>query len=74
MMCMQDCVRQGDTGRVTGLTNSCSILAGLAGNLCTGVLAQTTGSYQLVFAVAIALYISSWWIFTQALKGQPIHL
>ena len=71
---MQDCVRQGDTGRVTGLTNTCSILAGLAGNLCTGLLAQATGSYQLVFAVAIAFYVSSWFAFTQTLQGQQISL
>lgn len=71
---MQDIVRPGDTGRVTGLTNTCSILAGLMGNLATGILAQATGSYQMVFGVGITLYVSSWFVFVHTLQGARISL
>jgi hypothetical protein len=40
-----------NAGKLTGLTNSCSIAAGILGNLCTGVLVQATHSYAAVFAV-----------------------
>lgn len=39
------------SGKLLGLTNSCSIALGIAGNLCTGALVQSTGSYSVIFVV-----------------------
>ena len=47
---MQD-VARASAGKLLGLTNSCSIALGIVGNLCTGVLVESTGSYNAVFLV-----------------------
>ncbi len=37
----------------------CSILMGIAGNLATGAIVGSTGSFREVFAVTAALYVTS---------------
>lgn len=71
---LQDYVKQGDTGRVTAATNTCSIAAGLVGNLTTGALAQATGNYQAIFVIAIGLYFTSWLVFDGLLRGKQLQL
>lgn len=44
------------------------------GNLATGALLQATGSYQLVFGAAALLYVSSWLVFSEVLRGQQLRL
>jgi len=48
-----------------GLTNSCSIALGIVGNLCTGMLVESTGSYSIVFMVSCAAvvgYADALWV------------
>ncbi|GIL74756.1 hypothetical protein Vretifemale_4681, partial [Volvox reticuliferus] len=67
-------VAAADAGQLLGLTNTASILGGIAGNLATGAVLQATGSYGIVFWVAAALYGTSWVCFQRLLKGEPISL
>ncbi|GFR46273.1 hypothetical protein Agub_g7827, partial [Astrephomene gubernaculifera] len=67
-------VAAADAGWLLGLTNTASILGGIAGNMATGALLQSTGGYGGVFLAAAALYGSSWLCFTTLLRGQPIAL
>lgn len=46
-------VAQASAGKLLGLTNSCSIALGIVGNLCTGMLVESTGSYSVVFMVRL---------------------
>lgn len=51
-------------GLVQGLTNSCSIAAGIAASLLTGWAVDATGSYKTVFGLLAGLYVAAaglWW-------------
>uniref|UniRef100_A0A7S3VSY5 Major facilitator superfamily (MFS) profile domain-containing protein n=1 Tax=Dunaliella tertiolecta TaxID=3047 RepID=A0A7S3VSY5_DUNTE len=67
-------VAQASAGKLLGLTNSCSIALGIVGNLCTGVLVESTGSYSIVFLVTIGLYLTSLAAFVSFLQGTPLEL
>ncbi len=60
-------------GRLTGWTNSAGTLLGILGNVLTGLLVQATGSFQVVFVVTGALYVSSMLAFTVVLDGRSVH-
>ncbi|PNW88294.1 hypothetical protein CHLRE_01g023000v5 [Chlamydomonas reinhardtii] len=67
-------VASADAGALLGLTNTASILGGIAGNIATGLLLQATGGYEGVFLAAACLYGLSWAVFMGVLRGQPIRL
>ncbi|EFJ46763.1 hypothetical protein VOLCADRAFT_92899 [Volvox carteri f. nagariensis] len=67
-------VAAADAGQLLGLTNTGSILGGIAGNLATGAVLQATGGYWAVFWIAAALYGTSWICFLCLLQGDPISL
>ncbi|GLC39136.1 hypothetical protein PLESTB_001509800 [Pleodorina starrii] len=67
-------VAAADAGQLLGLTNTASILGGIAGNLATGAVLQATGGYGAVFWVAVALYGTSWIVFQRLLQGEPVAL
>ena len=56
-----------DAGLVLALTNSCSIAAGIIGNIITGHLAASPFGFRAVFGLTASLYMLSaltWLIFT----------
>ena len=56
-----------DAGLVLALTNSCSIAAGILGNIITGHLAASPFGFRAVFGLTASLYMVSaltWLIFT----------
>uniref|UniRef100_A0A383WD31 Major facilitator superfamily (MFS) profile domain-containing protein n=1 Tax=Tetradesmus obliquus TaxID=3088 RepID=A0A383WD31_TETOB len=55
---LQD-VAAGNAGVVYGITNTCSIAAGIAGNLVTGCVVEASGSYGAVFLLFAALNLSA---------------
>lgn len=57
-----------------GVTNSCSILMGIAGNLTTGAVVDAVGSYCPVFSLAIFLYLSSWMLWVANMRGDKVAL
>ena len=61
-------------GAAQGITNSCSILAGLVGTLFTGLAVDTWGSYQPVFATGILLYLSSCALWARYMRGAAVRL
>ncbi|KAG2449157.1 hypothetical protein HYH02_005904 [Chlamydomonas schloesseri] len=67
-------VASADAGALLGITNTASILGGIAGNIATGLLVQATGGYEGVFLAAACLYGLSWAVFMVVLRGQPIRL
>lgn len=63
-----------DAGLVLALTNSCSIAAGIIGNIITGHLAASPFGFRAVFGLTASLYVVSaltWLIFT---KGTTMEL
>lgn len=63
-----------DAGLVLALTNSCSIAAGIFGNIITGHLAASPYGFRAVFGLTAILYVLSaltWLIFT---KGTAMEL
>jgi hypothetical protein len=74
-VCAQDVVdKDVGIGLVQGLTNSCSIALGIGGNLCTGWLVDSTGSFSAVFALTCALCVSSCLLWLGFAKGQRVSL
>lgn len=67
-------VASGDAGMMLGITNTCSILMGILGNLCTGAIVGVSGSYRSVYGVTSLLYLSSFIVFMTVLKGGRIRL
>lgn len=63
-----------DAGLILGLTNTCSSLAGVAGNLAAGYLAAGSSGFSAVFALAAALYAASLVTWLAFAKGQNISL
>lgn len=57
-----------------GITNSCSIIMGIAGNLATGLIVEATGSYRTVFVCTAALYLTSCAAFVALLRGRHLSL
>ena len=62
-----------EAGLVLALTNTCGALAGVAGNLATGVLAGVHG-YGPVFGLTAALYIVSLAVWLAGAHGQRLVL
>ena len=51
-----------------------SILMGILGNLVTGIIVGSTGSYRPVFGITVLLYITSFAAFTLFMRGGAIRL
>lgn len=67
-------VASKDAGLVLALTNTCSIAAGILGNIITGQLAASPLGFSAVFGLTSVLYISSaitWFVFA---KGNSMEL
>lgn len=64
----------GEAGTLQGVTNSCSIATGIAGNMAAGWLLAATGSYCSLFQLTVLLYASSFVVFCAVLRGQPVSL
>uniref|UniRef100_A0A7S1CV42 Major facilitator superfamily (MFS) profile domain-containing protein n=1 Tax=Picochlorum oklahomense TaxID=249345 RepID=A0A7S1CV42_9CHLO len=67
-------IASNDAGVILALTNSCSIAAGILGNVVTGHLAASTFGFRAVFALTAGLYLLSsitWFI---GATGRPIRL
>ena len=47
---------------------------GILGNLTTGWIVASTGSYRLVFGCTALLYASSFVAFFAVMRGDPIRL
>ena len=58
-------------GALQGLTNSCSILVGIAGTLWTGVVVEQ-GSYCAVFGAMAAAYAAAAVIWAGCLSDVPV--
>lgn len=63
----------GKAGLLLSITNSGGVLFGVVGNLLTGWLVQTTGSFSSVFLIAAALYVSSCIIWVYVMDEEPLH-
>lgn len=67
-------IASNDAGVILALTNSCSIAAGILGNVVTGHLAASAFGFRAVFALTAGLYVLSsitWFI---GATGRPIRL
>ncbi|WPT12343.1 Sodium-dependent phosphate transport protein 1 [Picochlorum sp. SENEW3] len=67
-------IASNDAGVILALTNSCSIAAGILGNVVTGHLAASAFGFRAVFALTAGLYLLSsitWFI---GATGRPIRL
>ncbi|MEW5299788.1 MAG: hypothetical protein WDW36_002766 [Sanguina aurantia] len=71
---VQDIIEPQSAGMMLGLTNSCSIVMGIAGTVATPMIVAASGSYQSVFLITAALHISSFIAFTALLRGRPLLL
>lgn len=63
-----------DAGLVLGCTNTCSILAGIAGNVLTGGLTAGGFGFSWVFGLTAGLYAASaltWWA---GARGKPLRM
>ena len=70
---VQDVAPQ-DAGLILGLTNTCSSLSGIVGNLVTSAVAGGPGGFSAVFAVVMVLHAVSmvtWLLFA---RGKQIRL
>jgi len=63
-----------DAGLILGLTNTCSSLAGIAGNLATGILADSNLGFGAVFGLGAFLYATSLVTWLAFADGRAISL
>lgn len=69
---LQD-VAHGSAGVLQGLTNSCSIVAGIAGTWLTGVVVEH-GSFTTVFGVLAVLYLAAAVVWVVGITDQRVSL
>jgi ACS family sodium-dependent inorganic phosphate cotransporter len=59
-------------GAFLGLTNTLGVGAGIAANLLTGYILETTGSFALVFVVTAGMYVSCGVVWNTFLRGRML--
>ena len=47
---------------------------GILGNLATGWIMGSTGSYSLMFGITAALYVTAWAAFAVFMRGDAIRI
>ena len=68
---LQD-VAPSRAGAFLGLTNTLGVGAGIAANLLTGYILETTGSFELVFVVTAGMYASGGVVWNTFLRGRML--
>ncbi|KAL4425822.1 hypothetical protein ABPG75_009838 [Micractinium tetrahymenae] len=67
-------VAPSSAGRVLSITNTCGTIAGIGGNLLTGMLAGTAWGYSGVFALTVALQAASMWAWLAGAHGRQLDM
>ena len=57
-------------GAFLGITNTLGVAAGIAANLLTGYMVETTGSFRSVFLVTAGVYASSGLVWNANMRGR----
>lgn len=70
---LQD-VASSSAGAVYGVTNTCSIAVGVAGNLITGKVIEATGSYSAVFVLFAVLNVTAAVVFSMCTSMNEVRL
>ena len=60
----------GARGAFLGITNTLGVAAGIAANLLTGYMVETTGSFRSVFLVTAGVYASSGLVWNANMRGR----
>lgn len=71
---VKETVQKKNVGKLVGLTNSVSIIAGLASNIICGFFLSYGWGYPAVFALTAVIYTPSFVVFVFALDGRTIAL